>query len=71
MASNVDKKCIIDWTSHHGIYGNYNENIKVENLVIKNFETHDIQLNGFDNIVLDTIDVCPTSSKVYFTGEYG
>ena len=38
---------------------------------MKHFETHGIQLNGFGNIVLGTIDIGPTSSKVYFNGEYG
>ena len=56
---------------HHGIHGNYNKNIKIKNLVIENFKTHRIQLNGFDNIVFDTIDIGPTSSKVYFYGEHG
>ena len=54
-------------------HGNYNisKNIKVTRLVINNFETHGIQLNGFDNIVLYTIDIDPTSSEVCFNGEYG
>ena len=60
VASNVEiKNGIIDLTSHHGIHGNYTQNIRFG-------QTHCIQLNQFDNVVLTNIEVGPTSSKVLF-----
>jgi len=72
ISSNVIiKNGIIGLSSHHGIHGNYNQNILIENVKIQNFETHGIQINGFANVVIRNVEVGPTSSKVYFTGEYG
>ena len=62
---------VLGLTSHHGIHGNYNKNIQLRNLVVRDFETHGIQFNGFDTIVLDDVEVGPTSSKAFFNGEYG
>jgi len=72
FASNVViKNGYLGLTSHHGIHGNYNKDLTIENLVVKNFETHGIQLNGFDNVVLNNVEVGPTSQQVYLRAEYG
>ena len=64
MASNVGL------ISHYVIHGNYNNNIKITDITVKHFETHGIQFDGFNNIEMTNVNVGPTSSKAYFTGEY-
>ena len=71
MATNVEiKNGMLGLTSHHGIHGNYNKNIKITDITVENFETHGIQFNGFANIELTNINVGSASNKVYFTCEY-
>ena len=67
----VIKDGTIGLTSHHGIHGNYNKNLQLLNLKVQRFETHGIQLNGFENVEISNVDVGPTSTRVYLRAEYG
>ena len=42
-------------TSHHGIHGNGNKNILIEDLDISNFEVAGIALNGCENCIINKI----------------
>ena len=66
----VIKNGILYRTSHHGIHGNNNKNIKIENINVKGFVTHGIQLNGFENIELTDIDIGPSANMVQLNGNY-
>ena len=67
----IIKNGIIGLSSHFGIHGNDNVNLILEDLIVRNFETHGIQFNGFDNIEMNNIEVGPTTSQNYMRGEYG
>ena len=67
----VIKDGVLGLTSHHGIHGHFNKNIEISNVQIKEFETHGIQFNGFDGIVISNCEIGPTAAKSYFKGEYG
>ena len=67
MTDNVIvKDGILGLTSHHGIHHNYNQHAKLENLIIKGFETDDFQFNC--GIELVNVEVGPTSDYVRFNG---
>ena len=71
MTANVEvKNVILGLPSHHGIHGNFHNNIKITDTTVKHFETHGIQFNGFNNIQMTNVNVGSTNGKVYFTGEY-
>ena len=61
----------IGLSSHHGIHGQGNENILIENVHVYNFETHGIQFSAFNNIKLKNVEIGPSSNIAYLTGEYG
>ena len=44
-------------TSHHGIHGNGNKYILIENLDISNFEVAAIALNGSENCIINKINI--------------
>ena len=44
-------------TSHHGIHGNGNKNILIEDLDISNFEVAAIALNGSENCIINKINI--------------
>ena len=48
--------------------GDGSDGSDVENLVVKGFETHGIQFNGFYDIELVNVEVGPTSDHVRFNG---
>jgi len=58
-------------TSHHAIHGNYNKNVVIKDLKIYNFQTHAIQLNGFENVLISNVDIGPSTSEAYVTAGYG
>ena len=72
VASNVEiRDGILGLTSHHAIHGNHNRQVLLRNIKVENWETHGIQLNGFDGVKMIDIEIGQTSDKVYFSGEYG
>ena len=72
IAENIEiKNGYFGLTSHHAIHGNRNKNIHIHDIDISNFETHGIQLNGFENIILSDIKIHDSSQIAYLKGEYG
>ena len=70
--SNVDiKNGVLGLSSHMGIHGNYVTNLKVENVHIKDFVTHGVLLNGWENVEMNNIEVGPSSTIDYLKGDYG
>ena len=61
---------ILGLTSHHGIHGNYNKNVLIENIQVKDFGTHGIQFNGFENLVLRNVEIGPSTKQAYMTAPY-
>lgn len=57
------KNGTIGLSSHHGIHGNGNKNILLENLIIKDYEVAGIALNGSDNVICRNIEI-KDSSKI-------
>lgn len=58
-------------TSHFAIHGNYNKYVSIHDLNIYDFDTHGLQLNGFEHLTIENINVGPCSNKMYFLGEFG
>ena len=72
FASNVViKNGILGPSSHHGIHGNRNNNILIENVQIKGFFSHGIQLNGFDKVTVRDVEIGPNSRQATLNGNYG
>lgn len=53
----VIKNGVIGLSSHHGIHGNAATDIRLENLVFRNFEVAAIALNGCHDVVMKNIDI--------------
>lgn len=51
------KNGILGRSSHHGIHGNGNHNILLENLIIKDYEVGGIALNGSENVIIRNIEI--------------
>ena len=51
-------------TSHHGIHSNQATNVKISNLKIYDFEVAGIQFNGFNGIIIENVDIGPSSHNV-------
>ena len=57
-------------SSHHGIHGNKNTNIIIQNLSIKDFEVAGIALNGTTIGILDNIKINTTSLNMRILSTY-
>jgi len=57
-------------SSHHGIHGNNNENIVIENLTLANFEIAGIHLNGSKNTIIRNIIIANGSDDVRVNATY-
>ena len=55
-------------TSHHAIFGNNVDGLKVYNVNIKDFEVGGISLNGAKNVIIENCDIGPSFNKVSFWG---
>eukprot|EP01084_Bolivina_argentea_P090521 163099_1 len=72
FASNVIiKDGTLGLTSHHCIHGNFNKHVLIEHIVCRDFETHAIQLNGFDHVTIRNVEIGSSSSIAFLRGEYG
>ena len=65
------KNGILGLTSHFGIHGNFAQDIEVCDVRIRDFVTHGIQLNGWENLNLNNIEIGPNSNIDYLKGEFG
>jgi len=57
-------------SSHHGIHGNNNTNVLLENLTINNFEVAGVALNGSRNVTIKNVNVSNNSQKVPVLATY-
>jgi len=62
---------VIGLSAHHGIHGNNNERVVIEDIIVRDFQTHGIQLNGFDDVVLRNTEIGPSVERAYLNGNYG
>merc|ERR1719334_2620341 len=62
---------VLGLSSHHAIHGNWNDDIIIENIHVKDFQTHGIQLNGFDGLTVRNCEIGPTTEIAYLNGNYG
>lgn len=53
----VIKNGILGRSSHHGIHGNFNENVIIKNVTIQDFEVAGIAINGSKNLQLINIEI--------------
>merc|ERR1719445_375831 len=61
----------IGLSSHHGIHGQNNEGVTIDNVHVHSFETHGIEMSGFSNLNLNNVEIGPSSVQAFLTGEYG
>jgi hypothetical protein len=71
----VIKNGVLGLTSHHCIHGTSPKhsamtNIIIENIACKEFTTHGIQLNGFNGLKINNVEVGPTTDKHLLTSDY-
>merc|ERR1719334_3062591 len=68
FASNVViKDGVIGLSSHHGIHGHYNKDVVIENVHIKDFETHGVQMSYFENLKISNVEIGPSSTVAYLS----
>eukprot|EP00511_Aplanochytrium_stocchinoi_P005429 CAMPEP_0204838556 /NCGR_PEP_ID=MMETSP1346-20131115/31309_1 /ASSEMBLY_ACC=CAM_ASM_000771 /TAXON_ID=215587 /ORGANISM="Aplanochytrium stocchinoi, Strain GSBS06" /LENGTH=692 /DNA_ID=CAMNT_0051974701 /DNA_START=210 /DNA_END=2288 /DNA_ORIENTATION=- len=58
----------LDGSSHHGIHGNNNDLVILENLEISNFEVVGISLNQVTNLRIDSVDIKDSKRNVPVSG---
>merc|ERR1719361_1674803 len=66
----VIKNGVIGLSSHHGIHGHNNKDVVIENVQIKDFETHGVQMSYFFNLRMSNVEIGPSSNVAYLKGEY-
>jgi len=65
------KNGVLGLSSHHAIHGNWNHDIVVQDVHVKDFQTHGIQFNGFTNLDIINCEIGPSSDMAYLNGNYG
>lgn len=66
VANNVVvKNCKLGLSSHHGIHGNNNDGVTLQNLQIKDFEVGGVHLNGASNVVVENTDIGPSLKRTF------
>ena len=65
------KNGVLGLSSHFGIHGNYAQHITIEDVHIKDFVTHGMQLNGWSDLLMSDCEIGPSSTIEYLRGEYG
>ncbi|MCA9769931.1 hypothetical protein KC460_01015 [Candidatus Dependentiae bacterium] len=53
---------------HHGIHGNGNVNVRIDNLIIRDFEVAGVSLNGLKSGEMRHLDISGIEHEVPFTG---
>lgn len=65
FANNVTiKNGTLDNSSHHGIHGNFNTNVIIDNVKVSNFEIAGIAINSGKQIVIKNSEVIGASKKI-------
>eukprot|EP01084_Bolivina_argentea_P063750 116331_1 len=60
----------IGLSSHHGIHGQNNRGVTIENVHVHSFETHGIEMTYFNDLTLKQVEIGPSSDVAYLKGEY-
>jgi len=66
----VIRNGVLGLSSHHAIHGNWNDDITIESLRVRDFQTHGIQLNGFNRLEVRDCDIGPSTKIAYLNGNY-
>lgn len=61
---------VLGKSSHHGIHGNNNTNIRIKNICIEDFEVAGIALNGCNNVTVEQCRIGPASQSVPVGASY-
>jgi len=61
---------VLGLSSHNGIHGNGNQHVVVENLHVRDFEVAGVQLNGADNVAINTVEIGPSNDNVLFKASW-
>lgn len=61
----VIKNCKLGLSSHHGIHGNNNRGVTIQNVQIQDFEVGGIHLNGASNVHIEDADIGPNLQKTF------
>jgi len=64
------KNIILGSTSHNGILGNNNVNVKIKNVKIVDFEVSGITLNNCDNVIIEDCQIKNANKEVMVNGKY-
>lgn len=64
------KNGILGLSAHHGIHGNDCSDIRIENMIIKDFEIGAININQANNFIVEKIEIGPTSNQVIVSGSF-
>eukprot|EP01083_Nonionella_stella_P001022 2945_1 len=71
FASNVViKNGVIGLASHAGIHGNYNTGVVIDGIHVKQFLTHGMQFNGFNDFEIKNVEIGPSTDIAYLNGNY-
>ena len=60
----VIRNGVLGVNSHHGIHGNFNANLMLQDLDIVNFEVAAVALNGASNVILSRVRALGTNTRV-------
>ena len=58
----------IGLSSHHGIHGQGNDGVTIENVQIVNFETHGVEMSDFKNLKMRNVEIGPSSNMAFLKG---
>ena len=64
----VIKNGVIGLSSHHGIHGQGNDGVTIENVHVHSFETHGVQMSDFRNLKMSNVEIGPSSTVAFLTG---
>jgi len=66
VANNVTiRNCNLGLSAHHGIHGNENKGVTIQNVTIRDFEVAGIHLNGAENIRIEDADIGPNLKETF------
>ena len=70
-ANNVEiKGGTLGISSHHGIHGNYAQNVYIHDLEIQHFDVAGIACNGCKNIRIERVSIGPQNNQIPTLGRY-
>ena len=58
----------IGLSSHHGIHGHFNDDVTIDHVHVRDFETHGVEFSHFRNLKLRRIEIGPSSTSATLNG---